>query len=312
MKVDLEKYGLRPRVPEVFDSSMIKDFVDCPSMFYLRHILGLKKNYFDQEDQAKFDWGTCWHSGLEAYWRDPDMSPENRIVAGITAIDLNYPTYITPETDRFKRSKDRMIKAFFEYFEHWKTQDAEYKVLRTEQYFNVYSEELDFDWCGRKDGIRVRVDTGEWFVWDYKTASRMGKNYFDQHELGFQFPGYVWAANELTTHPITKITVDVFYMITASHSFHRRTFRFIPERINEWLNNVKRIVDQIRYLAEHHLYDPAAWVQNRNECTRYGRCAYFDVHSIAPIGDTRLRILSTDYHEERWDPAHAVEEGDEE
>jgi hypothetical protein len=308
----LRTYGLNPQRPVAIDSSMLKDFVDCPSMFYLRHVLGLRRRIRSAGDVAKFDWGTCWHGAQEEYWKTRIAGADDheaRLVA-LPWINLNFPKGIRPDTDKHKRSKERMFKIFLEYLDTYVAQiDMEYETIRTEQFFDIFNEEFGLRWCGRLDKIRVKIRGGRVTVWDYKTTSAMSDSYFEGHEHGFQLPGYVWGASHLLTEPVQEVKLDVVYTLTASHKFFQRTFRYSPHRLSEWVSNVKRIADQIEELLAKHLYEPEAWVKNWNECTRYGRCTFSDVHFTAPTEDTRLRILENDYIEDRWDPsAHADEQ----
>jgi hypothetical protein len=287
---------------------MLKTFMDCPSKFYLRYILGLVRAYKDHSDAAKFDWGTCWHHVMEAYYSN-DLSLKH----GLVAMETNYPAYITPTQDKYNRSKERMAEAFFAYDDKWRSQNEEYDILRNEQFFDVYSEEEDLRWAGRVDQIRRRKRTKKLRVWDHKTASAMGDLYFTSHELGFQFPGYVWSTDQVTPGEVVEeITVDVMYMISKTTDFFRRTFRFDAFRKAEWIRNVKGILSRMNYMMDNHIYNPGAWDLNWNECTRYGACTYLGVHNTAPRGDTRLRVLSNDFKIMRWDPRRGTSEGDEE
>lgn len=298
----LHRHGLRPIRPEVIDSSMLKDFVDCESFFYLRHVLGLKKRYRAKADDAKFDWGTCWHGAQEVLWKTGDP------VKALEYINLEFPDSVDPNSDRHKRSKDRMLKQFLEYYERFYDElNDEYELLRTEQFFDVYSDKHDLRWCGRIDKIRRRRRNGKIVIWDYKTASVMGPNYFNQHEFGFQFPGYTWAGNEMFTEPVEEVCLDVMYTLSASHEFFRRTFRYTPHQLGEWVRNVKMILDRMNYMMDNFLDQPEMWVKNWQHCTRYGQCMFTDIHFLAPIGDSRLSVLENDYYEERWDPILVLE-----
>lgn len=298
----LERYGLIPKRPEVIDSSMTKDYVDCPSRFYLRHVLGLKRVVRDPSYDGKFDWGTVWHRVMENWWGSWDLAH------ALEGMDP-WPDSIQPEIDRHGRSKERMIKIFFEYAEKYKERDQkDFEILRNEQFFDVYNEEIGLRWCGRMDILLRRTRNGNVVVWDHKTTSAMGPRYFDQYEFSFQLPGYVWAANQIFTESIAEVGLDVLYTLKNSHQFFRRTFRYTPAQLEEWKRNVLKWVNEIEYMLDNHLHDPEAWKKNWNECTRYGLCPFSDVHFTTPDGDTRLRILSNDYHEERWDPRRLDDE----
>ena len=298
MKDILARYELIPKRPEVIDSSMLRTFMDCPSRFYLRYVLGLVRTVADHGESAKFDWGTCWHSVLEAYFSN-NLSVKD----GLIAMEESYPAYITPTTDKRKRSKDRMAEAFFAYCDKWKEQDKEYDILSNEQFFDVFSEEENLRWAGRMDQIRRRKRNNKIRVWDFKTSSAMGNYYFTSHELGFQFPGYVWAGDLLVPgEDVVEITIDVMYMISAGMDFFRRTFRYDKFRKAEWVRNITNILDRMNFMLDNYLEQPDMWELNWNECTRYGPCMFLGVHNTAPRGDTRLRILSNDYRISRWDP----------
>jgi len=296
--MNIEDYGFTPRRPEVIDSSMLKDFINCPSYFYLRHILGLRRKFLRGEGEAKFDWGTCWHHVMKAWTTNYDLTE------ALLELDEKYPEYITPFTDKKKRSKERMIHALFGYVDKFgKSDQRDYEILRSEQFFDVYDEDVDLRWCGRIDDIRRRRGNKNIVVWDYKTSSSMGSTYFDMHELGFQFPGYVWAGDHMFAgETVLEIKVDVMYMITASHEYFRRTFRYPPPRTDEWVRNVKWWLERLWILIDSALTDPSKWGLNWNYCTNYGKCDFFPVHSATPQGRSRLAILQDSYVVDYWDP----------
>lgn len=305
----LRDYGLNPRAPEVIDSSMLRDFMDCPSMFYLRHVLGLRKK-FGKSDEAKFAWGTAWHGLQEAYWKALLAESPEPAIEALSWLNENFPSSISEETDRHGRSKARMIKIFFQYLEEKIPEINEiYETIRLEQFFDVFEEELGLRWAGRIDGLRKKRSNGKRVVWDYKTSSKMGPGYFETLEHGFQFKGYVWAFNKISTEACDEIVADVLYTVKNSHAFFRRTIRYTPVELGEWERNTKQILHRMHYLLDNHLFDPEAWDKNYQECNRYGFCSFTNVHFTAPIGDSRLRILSDEYVEDRWDPlAHDDEE----
>lgn len=302
----LQEYGLEPKRIEVLDSSMLGDFMDCPSRFYLKHILGLRPKKFDSVDNIPLDWGQTWHKAMYAYYKE---GMGGNLEAALKAIDEYYPDYITPDIDtKTKRSKERMLKQMFAYDAHWREDNSRYEILRSEQFFDVYDEDLDLRWCGRMDSIRRQDRPNKVQVWDYKTTSAMGDRYFDKYELSFQFPGYVWAANKmLAGEEVLELKMDVMYTLSASFDFFRRTFRYDEYRRREFVDNTRLIVEQIHRLQDNHLCEPEKWVKNYNECTRYRTCMFFPVHNLHPKGDTRLNILGNDYKIERWDPS-AIED----
>jgi hypothetical protein len=253
-----------------------------------------------------------------AFMEAIDKPVEERMMAGLQAIEDNYPAYLTPDNDKVKRSKERMVEQFFVYANAWLKHEPGYEILRNEQYFDVYEPSIDLRWCGRLDSLRRVKRNRKIRVWDYKTTKQMGDNYFDQFEMSFQFPGYVWSSNRLMTEAIYEITVDVMYTVSpgskvcpGGFDFFQRTFRYDEHRLAEWERNVKMWVDEIMFMLDKYLYNPEAWRKNWNECTRYGLCQFFGTHSLNPVGDGRLLDLRDNYVVERWDPAAKAEDGDE-
>lgn len=294
--MDLTAYGLRPQRPEVIDSSMLKDYVDCPSMFYLRHVLGLRRKLVDPQRQSPLDWGTVWHRVMEAWYTTFDPA------AALAALEP-WPPTIMAETDSQGRSQQRMAKIFFDYIEKFGDADQrDFDILRTEQFFDVLDPNSDLRWCGRIDGIWRRKRNGRLNLIDHKTTGKMGSYYFEQFEHSFQIPGYAWAGSQLITEPLEDVMINCLYTLKGSHEFFRRTIRFTPARIAEWRANVLMWLEELNRMLDEHLHEPELWRKNWNECTRYGLCSFADVHFLPATGDTRLRVLSNDFIEDRWDP----------
>lgn len=289
------------KFPEVYDASMLKDFVNCPSMFYLRHVLGLRRR--SAEERNDLNWGTRWHKLMELY--------HNHGINEAIAQGFNDWPVGLDHLDEKNRTLERMINLFQRYVERYHDQQSKItRNLRTEQYFEIHCPEdnphcrfggCGLSWCGRMDRFVER--RGKLVVWDYKTTGRMGRDYFESHENGFQLPGYVWAANHMTTERVDTAVLDVLYCLKASDDFFLRTFQYTDARLLEWRDNVKHWISRIDSYKAEWPRNPERWPKNWEECTRYYRCSFADVHFVAPVRDTRLRILSEDYHEDRWDPS---------
>lgn len=300
--MNLQDYGLKPQRPEAIDASMLVDFMNCPSYFYLRHVLGLRSKRADAQREAPLSWGTVWHRVMHV-WRET-QDP----VKALSSLDP-WPPGLSAEADRHARSKARMAQIFFEYVEKFAERDRrEFETLHSEQFFDVTDPTTGLRWSGRFDGLERRRRNKRLVLWDYKTTSRMGERYFDQHEFSFQLPGYVWAINQLSTgEPVEEVMLDVLYTLKGSHEFFRRTFHYTAERLAEWRHNVQLILSRLYCLLDERLEEPEAWEKNWSWCTIYGLCAFAPVHFTTPSRDTRLRILENDYVEDRWSPLVAEE-----
>lgn len=293
-----------PVLPKVFDATMLSDFVNCPSLFYLRHVLGLRHR--SKEEKNDLNWGKVWHRAQELYWGTSPESVVEAFEGWPVGLDFSDPK---------NRTLERMALCITEYFERFSYNLAKAKHVRSEQYFEVHCPENNPDcrfggcglsWCGRIDRMVER--RGKLLVWDYKTTGRyVNDDFFESYKNSFQIPGYVWAANHITTETVNDAVLDVFRCIKTQHEFYQRTFSYTDERILEWLYNTKYWVAQVHSMYERWKNEPEKWPKNWAECTRYYRCAFAAVHFTPPTRDDRTRVLAADYEEHRWDPQHIVD-----
>jgi len=307
--MNLKDYGLTPTFPPVLDATMVKDFMFCPSYFYLRRVLGLVKKKYDLIEDAGRDWGSMWHKLLETYNGSiaNGMSVAEATDAALVHLSP-WPNSLVGETDRHGRTQMRMAEIFFNYIETFGVQDLKvYTPVAAEHFFDTFDEEFGIRWAGRIDRV---VRKGQKIIlWDYKTTAWMTKYYFEQHEFSFQIPGYVRAVAGMLTEPVNDVIVDVLYTLKNKHEFFRRSIPISPQRLTEWGTNVRNILNYMYYLRDNHLEEPEAWVKNWNHCTMWNRaCTFADIHWIDPQPTTRLRILAEDYIVDRWDPSREAEE----
>jgi hypothetical protein len=213
----------------------------------------------------------------------------------------------------------RMREIAIQYVERFALEDDQrFEFLdRAEQYFDIWCPPdnphcpypwhgCNLRWCGIMD--RQAVERGDRdLAWDYKTTSRMEGTYWERYKFSFQIPGYVWACSHLLGTLAYGAKLDVLYTLKASHEFFRRTFKYEPIQIAEWLHNTRTCIEDIQGWWQRAPDDPEAWPKNWQDCTRYRECMFSDIHFRLPDPETRLRIMSEDYVEERWDPAKRID-----
>lgn len=309
---DLEEYGLNASPPTAIDSSMLEDYTICPSLFYHRHVLGLKPR--GAEDGAGISWGSMWHNAMFLYYKDKDPHEVLRYIE-----EAEWPG-VLGEEDKKNRTQPRMMELFVDYVERFSALDEkEWEDIRREQYFEIHCEEDDdcpfggcgLRWCGRLDRLRRRAGTEKVYVWDFKTTSWMRSNFFDELKHGFQIPGYVWAAMHIVPTQVVGAIIDWMHIKKNDHDFGRHEIRLTKTHIMEWLHNTKRLVAEIRRLCDDALERPEAWPKDWNRCHQiyFRTCSFWAIHSTLPATpDVRLRLLSEDYVEDRWDPKDLMEE----
>ncbi len=305
----ISEYGLNAQLPEVFDATMISDFTDCPSKFYLRHVLGLLPK--GGEEAIQLAWGTAWHKLHELYHglRQSGLTEADAATAAVIAVSDNWPA-VANFTDRNGRTKERMMQMFIKYLDTFRVNEERIKPLRAEQFFDIYCPAdnptcpfggCDLRWSGRID--RIVEQRGKILIWDYKTTSAMGPTYFDRYEHSFQLPGYFWTGLHMVPQGIDGVRLDVLYTLKNGEDMFQRTFKYVPQRILEWRDNTKQVIQRIQDLWTRFPEEPEMWEKNWGACTRFGHCMFTGIHFTPPIGDTRLRIMEQDYIESRWNPA---------
>ena len=303
-----EDYGFTPKRPEVFDSSMVNDFLSCPSKFYLRHVLGLRPS---GPEPSYFAWGTRWHDVMFEWHNTFDVGKTLEVLHEGWPQELN-------EFDKKNRTEQRMESIFYSYAKRYAEQDVDdWETIRREMYFDVEcpldstscplhdGRGCDLRWCGRLDRIS-RDHRGRIYVWDYKTTSYKRADYYEQHKHGVQMPGYTWAAMHLTPEPVKGVYIDLLHTLKNEFNMERREIRFTRQHLLEWVHQARMIVGEMQEKLEQHLHNPQAWTKNWNHCSDYAGCMYRPVHFMAPIGDVRWRALNDDYVVDRWDPADLV------
>lgn len=302
--MDLAKYGLNPKRIERFDSSMLSDFMECPSKFYLRHVLGLKPR--TDLGNPTLQWGTKWHDLQYAWGHNREMSDEEAM-----EVLEPWPSGLSLESDRYCRTQERMVLLWNQYKERFVEQDNKFvEVLRHEQFFDITCEDGDdcpyggcgIRWCGRIDEI-VR-NQGNIGPWDFKTTGSLNyRTYWDRYQHGVQIPGYTWAVSHLVGEEVRHAYLDVMHVVKTTEEFVRRRFQYVPEYMADWIQNTKRVIARAEHLLDNYLDEPDAWEQNRGACPGYSLCQFADAHFTPNFGgSTRWEILAQDYVEDRWKP----------
>jgi ATP-dependent helicase/nuclease subunit B len=70
--------------PHTLSASALKDYLDCPTRFYLKHILKLKSEVFGAEEADSATFGTLLHTTLRDFGNDPKLRDlrEEKLIEG--------------------------------------------------------------------------------------------------------------------------------------------------------------------------------------------------------------------------------------
>lgn len=296
----------RPAFPEVIDSSMLSDFVACPTKFrrtYLEHWKHPGRNIHLHAGGA---FAHALEHARNAYYAQglPMLDAE---AEGLKALFQFWGDYEAPEDS--PKSLQNMAAAFAYYFDAFPfdkdpaqpidgaggKKAVEFSfVLPLDINHPVTGQPLLFS--GRADWIAHFLDGI--FIFDEKTTSQLGSQWAKQWELRSQFTAYTWAARQLGI-PVSGVVVRGIAIRKsgfdhAQHITYRADFE-----IERWYNEVHkrlfRMIDQ---------WQSGDWDYNLDHaCADYGGCVFQQVcRSPSPIN-----WLETNFVRRKWDPVSREE-----
>lgn len=168
---------------------------------------------------------------------------------------------------------------------------------------NVQFPGISHPYAGKID--RIIELSGQYYVEDHKTTSRLGSYYFKEFELSNQMMGYVNIAEMLIPSvKIAGVRINAHAVYKRESKFERQIISFSQDRLEDWRANYAHWVEK---LTESYSRDE--WPHNFSACpTRYGVCGYAGVCSMPPR--LRERVLEQDFELNPWNPLEADEESE--
>lgn len=159
----------------------------------------------------------------------------------------------------------------------------------------IYHKTISVWYHGVIDMLSKRED-GIWVV-DHKTSSALGDYYFDQFRNSQQQIGYCYLAQQFLGErvegtiinalgwkkPTTKVSQQPF-------SFARSTIRYVPDRIDEWLDNTATIAADFLANLKRSFFP-----MHTDYCVmKFGKCEFFEVCQL-PAGHRDMYVMSPIY-----------------
>lgn len=201
----------------------------------------------------------------------------------------------------------RMVEVSF----HTKLCDLRY----TEPYSDI-SHALPVFYTGKID-LPVLLH-GKLLINDHKTSSIMGAMVFDQLNMSDQQKGYCWAFQQTTGLAVDGYAPNVIrskeppqYVLNGTEfrgkkgtitqwweeSFQRDYHYLGTGELEAWHRNTVAKVEEFlwHYSRDYLPMEPTA-------CTRFGRCAYYDVCSTFPLADRLVLLQSPMFKDNTWSP----------
>ncbi len=159
---------------------------------------------------------------------------------------------------------------------------------------------------------------GQLFIMDHKTSSWMGDTVWDSLNMSDQQKGYAWAWAETTGQFVSGYMPDVIRSKEPpKYISEEREYKGKKGSIKTWWE--ESFQRDYHYLGEGEL---VAWKRNTiakveellwhytrdympmesTACTRFGRCAFYDVCNIFPEKNRLLQLQSPMFKNNVWSP----------
>ena len=260
----------------IIDSSKLNDYLDCPRMFFFRHILGWE---IDRPNNHLV-FGSAWHEAMEhlllnGYGDDSMMAAYEKF--------LDYYRESFPaETDELFSPKTpaNALLALARYC-------AEYRSDSFETLYTEIGGRVSID---GKRNIAFKMDSicrdqeGRIFSLEHKTKKNsFSRVWVDDWPLSIQVGTYSHVLNCLySPEKVKGIFINGVGFLKTDIKFMRVPVYRAPEHCQNWLFHVNYYFDQIEneweILLESTPDEPImrAFPQNPRSCTKYFGCAFFD------------------------------------
>jgi hypothetical protein len=296
----------RPPFPEVVDSSMLSDFVTCPTKFkrtYLEHWKTPGRN-------VHLHAGGMFAAALEAarvaFYQDK-LSREDAEAAGLRYLLTQWGDYEAPADS--PKSLLGMCGALEYYYEAFPfDRDPAVPIFgasgkRGIEFSFVLPLEIHHPetglpllFSGRADLIAHFQDAI--YLFDEKTTSSLGSQWAKQWELRSQFSAYTWAARQLGIDVSGVVVRGIAIRKTGYDHAQHIAYRAEWE-LERWLHEITKRLHSM--IAQWHSGD---WDYNLDHaCGDYGGCVFQQVCR----SPTPLPWLETNFIRMKWDPVSRVE-----
>lgn len=304
--ISASEFALRPKFPEVIDSSNLALFRACPQKFFR----GAIQHWKPQSESVHLVAGGAFASGIEAArlaYYIHDLPKDEAEALGLQALVEHYGDFEPPANS--PKSLERMMGALEFYYESYPFgidtaipinlpgggHGIEFAFARP---LPVLHPETGHPilFAGRADMIASFA--GGTYIFDEKTTSSLGTSFATKWEMRGQFTGYCWAAREEGLHVDGVIVRGISILKTKYDTMQPITNRAAHE-IDRWFVQTCRDLERMKTM-----YAEGYWDYNLDEsCAGFGNCQFLQACK-SPDPEPWL----TGYFEQRiWDPVSRTE-----
>lgn len=281
----------------VVDNFQLSMFQTCPAKYQRRIIQGWKK----RRQSAALSFGQILHLGLEVWYRTKNLDN------AIAAMEFEWPADHDNEDFRDLYKCVSVLREYVEEYprEPWTVVGYGTDQPMVEVSFTLPLLDANGNQLSTFDGYRIMyggiIDlafdfNGQLYIMDHKTTTRLGDYYFNQYKPNNQMTGYIWGMSQLTNRTVGGAWINAIGLYKKSPTkFKRGLTQRSAEDIAAWVHDVHHSCNLMR----------AAMITGEfpkftNACTLYGKCEFYDVHTLSGAKQQE-RFLEQMYEHEEWD-----------
>jgi hypothetical protein len=297
---------------EVFDSTKIQDYLDCPRQFFYKRILGWERETPFSND---LQFGKAWHKAMEILYKG-GFSDANVLTAYHEGFLPTYREVFPPDSDALfdpKTPDNALIglSAYCVYPANKRDFDL-YDVIKTEiAGFVPLDEEVEIVY--KMDLLARRKDNGKFCAFEHKSKKNsFSRTWTDQWEQSIQIGNYnhalcVMLGNEDLSN-VEGVLVNGTAFLKTKVDFARVPVHKHKDLMVEHVWTVREIIDRMRadieFLAECSPSDRImqCFPRNPQSCTKYYGCEMAAFCSAWPNPLQRCEVPPPGYIVRHWDP----------
>lgn len=258
---------------EIFDSSKIQTFMDCPRKYFYQYILGWNMDIPNHD----LIFGAAFHEGMEVL----TLNPGDVDGAHDAFLDY-YRQYFSPETDDIYRPKtpDAALMAFAHYISRYQGQDR-FTPLYTELGGRVFTGKHHIVY--KIDAV-CKDENDHIFALEHKTTKNgIRQVWLDEFLLSLQIGTYSYALRCIYPNIAPIVIVNGVSFSKTKVDMIRQPVKKTRHQLNIWSLTINFWIDQMKEEIDIFLNQSPedeylkAFPLNTRACTNYFRlCPFHD------------------------------------
>lgn len=285
---------------EIYDSSKIQAFMDCPRKFFFRYIMGWES----EEPNIHLVFGSAWHEAMEHLLQN-GYDNDNVLLAYGKFLDTYKEEYPVELGQSDSKTPENALQALGEYAGLWKGKDK-FKVLHTEVAGTVpIDEDQVIYW--KTDSI-IEDKDGYWSL-EHKTTGRKTGAWLSKWPSKIQTGTYTHVLNVMFgMDRVQGVKINGAILRKSTNEFLRIPVRLSNKQMQQWMWEVRHWLAQIEWnfieLSKCKKEDDVltAFPRNGESCSKFG-CPHPELCNLMTNPLQRQENPPLGYKKSFWNPA---------